>query len=209
MHDEIILEALKYVKDALGAYDYICDTVAKTQHIPADIMFSKADLGWGPHSKRPKDAWLSYAPPSGDDKRTRTLPCMSAEVISRCRLFRLYSDKRSRLFVHDAIHDMETLFWVLVETCLTRSWILTLKHTTTIHTVAVFIYFDATELQLQVSKRDVVASPKKLEGSSFAALKPLVRKWWSILLLGYKYRGDEFHNIHGHIRHILLEALAP
>ncbi|KAG6852198.1 hypothetical protein C0991_002147, partial [Blastosporella zonata] len=35
----------------------------------------------------------------------------------------------------------------------------------------------------------------------------LAQKWLDILILGYKYRGDEFYNIHSHIVRILEEAI--
>ncbi|KAG6874449.1 hypothetical protein C0993_000510 [Termitomyces sp. T159_Od127] len=41
----------------------------------------------------------------------------------------------------------------------------------------------------------------------FEPLKPYVRQWWATLLLGYRYRGEEFYNIHDHILRILDKAI--
>ncbi|KAH0586583.1 hypothetical protein H2248_007808 [Termitomyces sp. 'cryptogamus'] len=41
----------------------------------------------------------------------------------------------------------------------------------------------------------------------FEPLKPYVHRWWATLILGYKYHGEEFHDIHNHIICILDKAI--
>ncbi|KAG6859222.1 hypothetical protein C0991_001088, partial [Blastosporella zonata] len=45
---------------------------------------------------------------------------MSSEVIAQEYLFTPPGGRTTPKFVHEAIHDMESLFWVLIHTCITR-----------------------------------------------------------------------------------------
>ncbi|KAG6829521.1 hypothetical protein H0H87_011176 [Tephrocybe sp. NHM501043] len=120
---------------------------------------------------------------------------------------------------------MESLFWVLVHTCLTgtgpglnqRRLEELKRYSTSFYTGlydVVVNYFDGSHSRLQRKKEYLVDCPELLKGivkhfhPAYSALKPIICKWWFILTLGYKYRGNEFYNIHSHIHHILQDAIA-
>ncbi|KAF9479397.1 hypothetical protein BDN70DRAFT_993527 [Pholiota conissans] len=90
-------------------------------HIPHNGICSAAALYWHPIEKR-----FSYK----DQRRSRrwtwkdrvigTPPYASAEVLSQTseRYFLRDDDMQSS---HEAVHDIESLFWILVEICMTRN----------------------------------------------------------------------------------------
>ncbi|KAG6908725.1 hypothetical protein DXG01_003570 [Tephrocybe rancida] len=226
--DSVALEALGCISDPAGASKYVLDVV-ETQHSKSRYRpdssrkLFKADLGWE-HDDN-VEIWPFY----GDrehrkGERTGTLPYMSAEVISRETLYSPPGYKRTPAFVHEVIHDIESFLWVLVHICMTRkgpginmkrpeldesseNYDSTLRN-------AIVSYFDGDGDLLKNSKASLLRNPEKFEDeilihfdSYFEPLKPLVRQWWSILILGYKYRGNEYYNIHSHIIRIIGEAL--
>ncbi|KAG6851754.1 hypothetical protein C0991_006443 [Blastosporella zonata] len=217
--DDVISNALTWIKDTAAASLYIVATVNGLVK-PATSPLSKAALGWD-HGDDETKEW-----PDFDDRlarpneRTGTLPYMSGEVIAHECLFILPGESEARKFVHEAIHDMESLFWVLIHTCITRKGpgidqkrAEDLKSTDSLRETVVK-YFDAPrEGTLEDSKRDLLLRPSTFTTSilnhfhpRYDCLKDLAQKWLDILILGYKYRGDEFYNIHSHIVRILEEA---
>lgn len=133
--------------------------------------------------------------------------------------------------VHDAIHDMESFFWVLLYICITRSGpggdrrkeltedfnaasepsrtqILELRR-------MVHCFFDGGLEIIAWNKKDLFeSSSKEFEThllvhvhSYFEPLKPLLRQWWELLLLAYKFEGYEYHNIHKFVIELLEKAL--
>ncbi|KAG6908722.1 hypothetical protein DXG01_003567 [Tephrocybe rancida] len=218
--DSVALEALGRINHPIGAAQYIVEVV-ETQHSTlrdrpdSSRKLFKADLGWE-HDDNVEN-WPFYEDREHrKDERTGTLPYMSAEVISRETLYSPPGYKRTPAFVHDVIHDIESFLWALVHICMTRkgpginmkrpeldesseNYDPTLRH-------AIVSYFDGDENMLRNLKVSLLRHPEKFEDeilvhfdSYFMPLKPLVRQWWSILILGYKYRGNEYYNIHSHI----------
>ncbi|KAG6851740.1 hypothetical protein C0991_006590 [Blastosporella zonata] len=217
--DDVISNALTWIEEPHLALVYILGTVDGLVK-PSTSPLSKAALGWD-HGDDETKEW-----PDFDDRlarpneRTGTLPYMSGEVIAHRCLFILPDESESRKFVHEAIHDMESLFWVLIHTCITREGpgfaqkrAEDFKSNASLRETVVK-YFDApSEGTLKDSKRDLFLRPSTFTTSilnhfhpSYDCLKDLAQKWLDILILGYKYRGDEFYNIHSHIVRILEEA---
>ncbi|KAF8889477.1 hypothetical protein CPB85DRAFT_275757 [Mucidula mucida] len=152
------------------------------------------------------------------DSRTGTPPYTSGEILSRERY---YID--SDLF-HDAVHDMESFFWVLIHICLTRSGPdaqqrVELDGDNKDHQQLCFIvhcFFSCTENDLAFNKRKLFKAPDDFEKviiphfhPYFDELKPFMREWFSLLVLAYDYlEGYEYHNIHRRVLDILDRALA-
>ncbi|KAG6907584.1 hypothetical protein DXG01_008341 [Tephrocybe rancida] len=222
--DAVATEALHRIRNTAGASQYVLDVI-ETQRL--EIRSSKtlcmADLEWDHDDK--VEEWADY-----DDRkhrkgeRTGTLPYMSAEVLKRYTILTPPGLKTPPPFVHEVIHDMESFLWVLVHICMTRngpgigmrrpeldknseSFSLDLQD-------AIVSYFDGGETKLIDTKSYLLRIPETFESAIiahfdpyFEPLKELVRKWWDILILGYRYRADEYYNIHSHIIRIIDEAL--
>ncbi|KAI8968734.1 hypothetical protein BD414DRAFT_532224 [Trametes punicea] len=136
-----------------------------------------------------------------------------------------------RSVIHDAVHDMESFFWVLLYLCLTRSGpgggrreelkvdieemsdsdertrIVQLRR-------IVFSFFDGDIATLAWNKRQLLEQWTAFESEIlvhvheyFAPLKPVLLQWWHLLLLAYEFHGYEYHNIHDHVIALLEKAL--
>ncbi|KAG6823382.1 hypothetical protein H0H92_010430 [Tricholoma furcatifolium] len=163
-------------------------------------------------------------PLSMDDlhwKETGTLPFMSAEVIDGESIITPVGYDSAPMFTHQAIHDMESLFWVLVYLCMTRRGPGMdmrrdeLRDPNVDLSRAVDQYFDGDSQTLRRRKGGLLKHPELIEEEIikhfhpyFDGLKPLVRKWWKILNLGYRYRAKEFYNIHAYLIRTINEAVA-
>ncbi|KAF8889478.1 hypothetical protein CPB85DRAFT_1441387 [Mucidula mucida] len=149
--------------------------------------------------------------------RTGTPPYTSGEILLQIR----YSTKAP--IFHDAIHDIESFFWVLVHICLTRSGPgqrrKELDGDSGDHKVLQFIiycFFDAKPVDLGANKKLLFDRPEDFEGTIiqnfhpyFDELKPFMREWFSLLVLAYQYiEGYEYHDIHRRVLDILDRALA-
>ncbi len=147
-----------------------------------------------------------------------TPPYTSGEILSRERY---YSD--SALF-HDAVHDMESFFWVLVHICITRSGPDAqrraeldgeAKDHPKLHLV-VYCLFDGDRDVLVFNKRKLFKAPNDFKEfiiphfhPYFEKLQPFMQEWFDLLVLAYRYvEGYEYHNIHRRVQDILDRALA-
>ncbi|KAG6806574.1 hypothetical protein H0H92_010777, partial [Tricholoma furcatifolium] len=150
-----------------------------------------------------------------------TLPFMSAEVIDGESIITPVGYDSAPMFTHQAIHDMESLFWVLVYLCMTRRGPGMdmrrdeLRDPNVDLSRAVDQYFDGDSQTLRRRKGGLLKHPELIEEEIikhfhpyFDGLKPLVRKWWKILNLGYRYRAKEFYNIHAYLIRTINEAVA-
>ncbi|KAI8968745.1 hypothetical protein BD414DRAFT_582045 [Trametes punicea] len=136
-----------------------------------------------------------------------------------------------RSVIHDAVHDMESFFWILLYLCLTRlgpggsrrkelkvdieemsdsderTRIVRLRR-------IVFSFFDGDIATLAWNKRQLLEEWTAFESEIlihvheyFAPLKPVLLQWWHLLLLAYEFHGYEYHNIHDHVIALLEKAL--
>ncbi|KAG6826511.1 hypothetical protein H0H92_015523 [Tricholoma furcatifolium] len=152
-----------------------------------------------------------------------TLPSMSAEVIKGKSIIRPFGYKSTPTFTHQAIHDMESLFWVLIFLCMTRKGPgmgmrrdeLNVTNLDINLSRAVNQYFDGDETAVLSGKEDLLGQLELIEEEIikyfhpyFDGLKPLVRNWWNILTLAYNYRAKEFYNIHAYLLRIIDKAIA-
>ncbi|KAG6863623.1 hypothetical protein C0991_004580 [Blastosporella zonata] len=223
--DDVVSHALSWIEDHLSVIDYILGEVRGLVK-PVTSTLSKAALGWD-HGDDETDKGPDYSDhPDKKRKQSGTLRWMSSQVILKRSLFILPGESRRSPFVHEAIQDMESIFWVLVHTCITRKGpgLGQMRHEELDPNSAsynrklrktVFEYFYSSDkLEVGMSKEDLFRNPYSFKTKflphfhpTYNCLGDLAEKWLHILVLGYKYRGHEFYNIHSHIRRILQQAL--
>ncbi|KAI9065068.1 hypothetical protein FKP32DRAFT_533927 [Trametes sanguinea] len=129
----------------------------------------------------------------------------------------------------DAIHDMESFFWLLLNISITSSGpgaerreelcdnhpdgdrvpeeVLDLCD-------VVYRLFEGPLETIAQNKKVLFEKPKEFESSVlchvhpyFDPLKPLLRRWWQLLVLAYKFEGYEYYGIHGFVIRLLEETL--
>jgi hypothetical protein len=151
-----------------------------------------------------------------------TLPYMSAEVTTA-----KFHDKNflppDAVFFHDAVHDMESFLWVLVNLCLTRKGPGTSMirdellpnrdeddpRDETLENLIYKLFDSKEESVLLEKKKELLEDPGSMENvvekfhPYFEELKPLVLQWWHILVLAYRFRAYEYLHIHTYIIDIL------
>ncbi|KAG6823245.1 hypothetical protein H0H92_010877, partial [Tricholoma furcatifolium] len=131
---------------------------------------------------------------------TGTFPFMSADVIEGDSIFTPIGYDSAPTFTHQAIHDMESLFWVLVYLCMTRKGPgmgmrrdeLNVTNPDVDLSRALFQYFDRNDHALMSKKGGLLRRPQLIEEEIikyfhpyFHSMKEIIRTWWKILILGY------------------------
>lgn len=146
-----------------------------------------------------------------------TPPYTSGEILMNTRY-----DPKTSVF-HDAIHDIESFFWVLIHICLTRSGPGQRREELTgdsaghraLHFL-IYCFFDGPLTVLGPNKHLLFSRPDDFEAyiipnfhPYFDELKPFMQEWFSLLVLAYAHvEGYEYHNIHNRVLDILDRALA-
>ncbi|KIJ53542.1 hypothetical protein M422DRAFT_241777 [Sphaerobolus stellatus SS14] len=119
---------------------------------------------------------------------------------------------------HDAIHDIESFWWILVHLALTREGPGKRREE---HSVAlndiIEEYSDGSILHLRDAKRATFKDldpQERLESKLlenfhpyFEPVKNLIYEWWSLLRLGFDFRRYEYHNIHACTLELLRTAI--
>jgi hypothetical protein len=134
-----------------------------------------------------------------------TYPYMSHEIIGR------------HPPPHDAIHDLESLWWIIVHLALIREGPGKRRTVASGSNLEVILadFFDGDQRDLTLSKEGVFA--RKFNNSKdnmklelfdyfhdyFDPIKPVLEKWWIILKSGFEFRGYEYANIHEMILNVL------
>jgi hypothetical protein len=131
----------------------------------------------------------------------------------------------SRAVFHDAVHDIESFFWVLVHICLTRKGpggVLReeLEEENDDDEQGILIrrlfycFFDSDNETMQTNKAHIFANPDDLETfvldnfhPYFHELKGLVKEWFHTLRLAHQFHAFEYYNIHDMVLEILEKAL--
>ncbi|KAG6886491.1 hypothetical protein C0992_003728 [Termitomyces sp. T32_za158] len=227
--DNVVDIALKWLDKEVSAIAYIDEAAESTD--PSKENSGKTlcptDLGWANTDATKPHEWPDFSertPSPGE--RTGTIPFMSAEVIARESLFELHGKTKLPTFTHQAIHDIESLIWVLIYLCITRKGPgLQMRRNELDNTSpdydeelekVVLNLFEGNASQVKETKFSLARNPDLIAFEKqvvayfhpyFEPLKPYVCQWWAILLLGYRYRGEEFYNIHDHIIRLLDKAI--
>jgi hypothetical protein len=152
-----------------------------------------------------------------------TLPFISVETLNGRPIYELPNDHHEE-WCRDAVHDIESLFWVLAYICLVREGpginMLCrdlLKNDAKGDRLEGLLhsYFDSPDRRdIRDCKRGFF-DDRTLMGTDilanfddyFEPLKNMMDKWWRILVLAYKYRKFEYYTIHDQVIHILNEAI--
>jgi len=127
---------------------------------------------------------------------------------------------------HDAVHDLESFFWVLVHICLTRKGPGGVRRDelkeeneeneehASLRRV-VFCFFDSSEENMRANKRLLFSNPNELEEfvlhnfhGYFHSLKGLIEEWFHVLVIAHQFHAYEYHNIHDMVIDILDRALS-
>jgi len=149
-----------------------------------------------------------------------TPPYTSGEILSGERYF----DHGDSVF-HDAVHDLESFFWVLIHICMTRRGPggvrreeleqknQAKKAYDSLRRVVHF-FFDTDMDTMAANKRKIFTHPNDFEGyvldnlhSYFQPLRDLLKEWYHLLILAHKFHAFEYHNIHDMVLEILDRAL--
>ncbi|KAG6829049.1 hypothetical protein H0H92_005880 [Tricholoma furcatifolium] len=221
--DDVALEAVTCIIDLEIGGKYLFEIIENDPSLAkkaAEGPLSMDDLHWDKTQTKQPD-FESRIHRKGE--RMGTLLYLSAEVLAGDMLgLGSKPGPQHPKFTHHAIHDMESLLWVLVHLCMirkgpgmdmTRDELLDLDNHTTLHD-ALIHYFDGDEGTLRGEKAYLLRHPGEFEEqvvshfhSYFENLSSLACKWWNIVNLGYTYRGKEFYNIHAYVVRIIDEAI--
>jgi len=169
-----------------------------------------ASLGWPDHRVRR---------PNFENResqkviKTGTVPYMSAEILDPRNPISLHPID----VFHDAIHDMESFYWILLNFALTcESGNVKLRN---------FDNISETRQLIDDIFTNVMANSANIKGGYlreltehmddvinqvdpyFDFLKPFLTRWWKTLQVGYRFRAYEYESIHTYVMNILEEAL--
>ncbi len=157
-------------------------------------------------------------------KLHQALPFISVEILNKRLIYELPNDYHEK-WCHDAVHDIESLFWVLAYICLVREGpgVGMLRGRDLLKNDAegdrleglLHSYFDSPDRRDIRDYKRGFFDDRTLMGTDilanfddyFEPLKNMMDKWWRILVLAYKYRKFEYYTIHDQVIHILNEAI--
>ncbi|KAF8895784.1 hypothetical protein CPB85DRAFT_211175 [Mucidula mucida] len=153
--------------------------------------------------------------------RTGTPPYASAEILGPVPT---KYGTHSAVPYQDAIHDIESFLWILVNICLIRSGPggarrAELTDEGTGHAMlrnVVYHVFDSDDATLAVNKHHLFANPNDFEEDVvgnfhpyFHHIKPLVCEWFGLLRLAYTHRElYEYHTLHRRVIALLEKTIA-
>ncbi|KAH9885620.1 hypothetical protein C8Q73DRAFT_300552 [Cubamyces lactineus] len=222
----ITIDAVWYIEAALEYYKL------SGRAPPPGNVYTPEALGWdGPLLCPPHAIGSTVQPIKESFYGTR--PYISVKILHApgevSVPWKGYCSFRPSDVVHDAIHDMESFFWVLLSLCITHAGPGDERRNELTGELRDF----ANERQEQVNQlREVVdclfegdiatiasykhhlfSKPQDFETKIlchihpyFEALKPALCRWWNLLVLAYAFEGYEYHNIHALVIELLDDA---
>ena len=152
-----------------------------------------------------------------------TLPFISVKILNKRPIYELPNNYCEK-WCHDAVHDIESLFGVLVYICLVREGLGVgmlrrdlLKNDAEGDRLEALLhsYFDSPDHRYIRDYKRGFFDDRTLMGTNilanfddyFKPLKNMMDKWWCVLVLAYKYRKFKYYTIHDQVIHILDEAI--
>ncbi|KAH9885619.1 hypothetical protein C8Q73DRAFT_659679 [Cubamyces lactineus] len=221
--NKITQDAVWYIEAALEYYKL------SGRAPPPGNVYTPEALGWDGPLLLPPEPIRRHDPERRGKVRSGTLPYISVKILHTSRQltvrWRDVTFTPSRV-VHDAIHDMESLFWVLLFLCITRAGpggerredfageltdfpkerqdqVARLRN-------AVRNLFDGDVATIAYYKEHLFQNPQEFETEIlrhihpyFEVLKPTLCRWWDLLVLAYTFEGYEYHNIHAFVIELL------
>jgi hypothetical protein len=150
-----------------------------------------------------------------------TPPYTSGEILSGRRYFHGHHDH----VFHDAVHDLESFFWVLLHICITRQGpggvrreeleqknVMNGEYNSLRRVV--FFLFDSDMDTMAENKAEMFTHPVEFEQYAldhfhgyFQPLRDLVKEWFHLLILAHQFHAHEYRNIHNMVLEILDRAL--
>ena len=122
---------------------------------------------------------------------------------------------------HDAVHDIESFFWVLVQICITsqgpgglrrREFTDDPEDMTNLDQdridlwIAVWCLLDSDFDRLRQRKQMLFRTPENLEKDVlrhfhpyFNSLKPFISEWFSLLRIAHRFRSYEYYTLHDRV----------
>ncbi|KAI0329144.1 hypothetical protein GY45DRAFT_1418167 [Cubamyces sp. BRFM 1775] len=220
---DITMHARFYIKAALERYK------DSGRRPPPNNLYTPEALRWNVPLLHPPHAIRPVAERTGE-VRSGTPPYISVKILNTKMVHVPWRRNTSipSAVVHDAIHDMESFFWVLLYLCITRAGpggerrndlickldeipVEQKMQVAPLHDL-VHCLFDGDMAKIASHKKDLFEQPQNFEEQVlchihpyFEVLKPTLRRWWNLLVLAYAFEGYEYHNIHT----LVLELLDP
>ncbi|KAI0329138.1 hypothetical protein GY45DRAFT_1337665 [Cubamyces sp. BRFM 1775] len=218
--------AVEYIEAALERYK------DSGQPPPPDNLYTPKALGWDGPLLSPPHPLRSIAQPAGE-VRSGTPPFISHKILNFRQTVVVYWRGHSSFppstVAHDAIHDMESFFWVLLFFCITHVGPGGGRRKELVGDLDAFPAQDREEVQrirrinyclfegdmgtIACNKAELFGHPQDFEvhvlpyvHPYFEPLKPMLRRWWDLLVLAYAFEGYEYHNIHALVIKILDKA---
>ncbi|GJJ10689.1 hypothetical protein Clacol_004916 [Clathrus columnatus] len=138
-----------------------------------------------------------------------TIPFISHEIMTR-----------EESTIHNAIHDLESFWWTIIYLCLTREsgGGHRRKNEDVTDEVSCLIHdlFESSDLQVGITKANYFYK----EGGAtlfdalltyfpdyFVPLKPMLKRWRDVLVLGYTFKAYEYHLVHKYVLRIIADAI--
>ena len=148
---------------------------------------------------------------------------MSVEILKEQPVFEEEKGTTGSWF-HDAIHDIESLFWVITFICLVRAGpgmnisrreLRNAGARNNILQGIIYRYFDPFKSdRILWNKENLFHQFDKMDKhillnfhSYFEPLKEMINQWWQTLLIAYRRRRFEYYTIHDQILDILDKAI--
>ncbi|KAF8963675.1 hypothetical protein BDZ97DRAFT_988602 [Flammula alnicola] len=221
IQEDVILRAFEVYPSSIRCQVYVVDAIQHAlnfNHHPGDGTWSCMTLNW----KQIVEKLYEF---ESDERehgslRTGTPPYTSGEILSDTSYF-----THEKVY-HDAVHDLESFFWVLVQICLTRKGpggerreelTVDLKDVSAIDNeryqqlrIVVWCVFESDFGRLRDNKEHIFRASEIFERyilsnlhSYFDPLKPLMSEWFNLLRLAHTHRGLEYRAVHDRVLAIL------
>ncbi|GJJ10630.1 hypothetical protein Clacol_004857 [Clathrus columnatus] len=198
--------ATKFYPKKADATSY-CERAGETNIFGANLDgdLSPEDFGWEDVGEVPD--YESHVPRVVE--RTGTIPFISHELMTH-----------EESTIHNAIHDLESFWWIIIYLCLTResggghrrkNEAVTDETSRLIRNL-----FDSSDLQVGKTKAKYF---HKDNGTAlfdallthfpgyFAPLESMLKRWREVVVLGYTFKAYEYHLVHKYVLRIIAEAI--
>ncbi|TRM59825.1 hypothetical protein BD626DRAFT_143997 [Schizophyllum amplum] len=190
-------------------------------------------LGWNTYLLKPPVLSTTTLQQATLAPRSGTPPYASAMILNPDGVVvnTWQSGLQKRSVLHDAIHDTESFFWVLLYLCITRSGPggdrrkdlssdiaeipdATKRESTEHMRRVVHCLFDGDTGTLAYNKKRLFEEGDTFETDVlihihpyFEPLRRTLLQWWELLLLAYEFQGYEYHDIHNRVIALLEQTL--
>ncbi|PFH45785.1 hypothetical protein AMATHDRAFT_8663 [Amanita thiersii Skay4041] len=215
LSEDIRRLSLQYFQEGAPISAYYLNGLIRSFFNDKSISLELNDLGW-PNEKQREEYMLlpDFTKYRARDAfyQTGTIPFMSHQALSG------NAERRNEPFMHDAYHDMESFFWVLVYVCITTQGPLGGRrpemdgNNELADQVADMFH---QEMQyLGKTRREYIHLEEPFKSllsclhPSFHDLQPLIERWREILSFTSSNKGLDHDIIHHHMLRILEERIS-